>query len=143
MHTPVTLFKMYALKAPAFLRPSSRPSSPAPAPLPFGTIAESGVDRPARPLTKLSLSHFSRKSSPAPGAKTSPTPLVQDGSYLASLGLKLSEAIAKALSQSHNCVGPGDVLNGKSPIPAGRGRALGELIASCVANDSTFWNKLN
>lgn len=126
---------MYALKTPAFLRPASRPSSPAPAPPTVGVIGESGADRPSRPLTKLSLAHFSRKPSPAPAAKTSPTPLVQDGSYLESLGLKLSEAIAKALAQPQNGVGAGDVLNGKRPIPAGRGRALGELIAACVANE--------
>lgn len=127
---------MHALKTPAFLRTSSRPSSPLPNQPASGPIdsGEIGVEqRPARPLTKkLALTHFSRKPSPAPNRPTTPAPLVQDGSYLESLGLKLSEAIAKALAQPAGAPATTttDVLNGKRPIPADRGRALGELIAA-------------
>ncbi|THH09387.1 hypothetical protein EW145_g2041 [Phellinidium pouzarii] len=124
---------MHALKTPAFLRPSSRPSSPLPTPTPApvrNDIDLAVEQRPARPLTKLALTHFSRKPSPAPTRSVTPSTLVQDGSYLESLSLKLSEAVTKALAQPSNAVVPGDVLNGKRPIPTGRGQALGELISS-------------
>ena len=133
---------MYALKTPAFLRPSSRPSSPLPTlPTPataLGTSgrgdSENGIDhRSARPLTKaLGLSSLSRKASPAPARSMTPTPLIQDNSYLESLSLKLSEAVTRALAQPPGAPGTAapDVLNGKRPIPPDRGRALGELIAS-------------
>ncbi|EJD03115.1 uncharacterized protein FOMMEDRAFT_85559 [Fomitiporia mediterranea MF3/22] len=126
---------MHGIKTPSFLRSSSRPSSPLPSPPSSGRgDSDSGAEqRPARPLTKaLALTSFSRKSSPAPARSTTPVPLVQDGSYLESLGLKLSEAVTKALAQPSGTVGAGptDVLNGKRPIPADRGRVLGELIAS-------------
>lgn len=122
---------MYTIKTPSFLRPSSRPSSPAPTPsLSARPEGDLGGDRPARPLTKLSLTHFTRKPSPAPSLTANNVPLIQDGSFLESLSLKLSEAATKALAQPTNGVAMGDALNGKRPIPAGRGRALGELIAS-------------
>ena len=55
---------------------------------------------------------------------------MQDGSYLEALSLKLSEAVSKALAQPS---GPaGELLGGRRPIPAGRGQALGLLIASYV-----------
>lgn len=88
------------------------------------------TDRASRPLTKLALTPFSRKSSPAPIVSPSST-LVQDGSYLESLGLKLSEAVTKALAQPNATVATAnDVLNGRRPIPIGRGRTFGELITS-------------
>ncbi|KAH8119255.1 hypothetical protein DFH11DRAFT_432857 [Phellopilus nigrolimitatus] len=122
---------MHPLKTPAFLRPSSRPSSPLPTPLSPRLDSETGADhRPARPLSKLTLTHFGRKPSPAPIRSVTPFPLVQDGSYLESLSLKLSEAVTKALAQPPGAVASGEVLNGKRPIPAGRGHALGELIAA-------------
>lgn len=86
--------------------------------------------RGSRPLTKLALTHFSRKPSPAPVRNFSPAPLIQDASYLDALGLKLSEAVSKAIAPQTASVASGDVLYGKRPIPPGRGHALGELIVS-------------
>lgn len=59
-----------------------------------------------------------------------PTLLVQDGSYLQALSLKLSEAVSKAMLQPTGPVPVGELVGGRRPIPAGRGRALGLLIAS-------------
>ncbi|KAJ7287391.1 hypothetical protein C8J57DRAFT_1283782 [Mycena rebaudengoi] len=120
---------MNSIKAPSFLRPTSRPSSPAP--LVTTPRLESG-ERPTRSLTKLSsLSNF-RRPSPAPKSPTltTPAPLVQDGSYLQTLGLKLSEAVSKALAQPTGATVVNDLVAGKRPIPTGRGKALGALIAS-------------
>lgn len=80
-------------------------------------------------MSKLSFSTFKRTTSPLTHA---PSALVHDGSYMEVLSLKLSEAISKALSQP---AGPGslnEMLGGRRPLPAGRGHALGELIARCV-----------
>ena len=64
------------------------------------------------------------------------TTLVQDGTYLDALGLKIGEAVSKALFLPNNSglgVGSGgDTLNGKRALPAGRGRALAEMIAGYV-----------
>lgn len=57
---------------------------------------------------------------------------MQDGSYLQALSLKLSEAVSKAMVQPTVPVPVGELVGGRRPIPAGRGRALGLLIASCV-----------
>lgn len=122
---------MHGLKTPAFLKPASRPSSPLPGPPVARTESDGATEqRVSRPLTKLSLTHFSRKPSPAPIRSITPTPLVQDASYLDALGLKLSEAVSKAIAPPPTAVVTGDVLNGKRPIPPGRGHALGELIVS-------------
>ncbi|KAI5123678.1 hypothetical protein M0805_001706 [Coniferiporia weirii] len=124
---------MHALKTSSFLWSSSRPTSPLPTPAPTPVHVDTEVvpeHRPARPLTKLALTHFSKKTSPAPSRSVTPSTLVQDGSYLESLSLKLSEAVTKALAQPSGAVATGEILSGKRPIPAGRGRALGELIAS-------------
>lgn len=59
-----------------------------------------------------------------------PTLLVQDGSYLQALSLKLSEAVSKALVQPTGPVPVGELVGGRRPIPVGRGQALGLLIAS-------------
>jgi hypothetical protein len=58
-----------------------------------------------------------------------PAPVPQDASYLEMLGLKLSEAVTRALAQP---VGPpaNDLVYGKKPIPPGRGLALGGVIAA-------------
>ncbi|KAJ7039209.1 hypothetical protein C8F04DRAFT_1087512 [Mycena alexandri] len=123
---------MNSIKAPSFFRPTSRPSSPAPlATTPRPEITE----RTARPLTKLSsLSNFRRPSpAPAPPSPIAPAPLVQDGSYLETLALKLSEGVSKALAQPTGPPIVTDVVGGKRPIPSGRGRALGALIASELA----------
>ncbi|KAJ3511222.1 hypothetical protein NLJ89_g4223 [Agrocybe chaxingu] len=102
---------MNVLKNPSFFRPTSRPSSPAPGSVPSRTDSNQGAERTSRPLNKLSL--------------------IQDGSYLEMLSLKLSEAVSKALAQPS---GPPLAVNeqvaGKRPIPQGRGLALGALIAS-------------
>jgi hypothetical protein len=60
------------------------------------------------------------------------TPLVQDGSYLEVLGLKLSEAVTRALAQPNGPALPHELLEGKRPIPAGRGHVLGAFISRRV-----------
>ncbi|KAI9061765.1 hypothetical protein FKP32DRAFT_925194 [Trametes sanguinea] len=120
---------MYTLRPTSFFRPSSRPTSPVPA-----TRSETPVaaERTARPLSKLSLSTF-RKPSPSPAAGLTPSStVVQDGSFMEVLSLKLSEAVSKALAQPTGPPAPGEQLGGRRPIPPGRGRALGALIVSEV-----------
>ncbi|KII92130.1 hypothetical protein PLICRDRAFT_36919 [Plicaturopsis crispa FD-325 SS-3] len=140
---------MHALKAPSFFRPASRPSSPAPTGT-SGSVPPSrpdsglGFERSARPLNKLSLSSFRRPSpAPAPTPLPAPQPLVQDGSYLEVWSLKLSEAVSKALAQPTGPAASNEQLGGKRPIPAGRGRALGTLIASELraTRDNTHLNR--
>ncbi|KAL1696084.1 hypothetical protein GGG16DRAFT_85867 [Schizophyllum commune] len=119
-----------ALKTPSFFRPASRPSSPGPAPSrPDSAV---GFERVARPLNKLSSFSALRKPSPAPVAKeTNPaSTLVQDGSYMEMLSLKLSESVSKALAQPAGPATAAEQLNGKRPFPQGRGTTLGNLIAS-------------
>jgi hypothetical protein len=131
---------MNVLKHPSFFRPMSRPSSPAPVATPPVTAPPSrpdsslGLDRAPRPLNKLSLSNF-RRPSPAPSAVPAPTPatLVQDGTYLEMLSLKLSEAVSKALAQPTGPAAASEQVAGRRPIPQGRGHALGALIASYVS----------
>jgi len=90
------------------------------------------MDR-SRPLNKLSLNTF-RKPSPAPSPQPSPVPapLVQDGSYLEMLSLKLSEAVSKALAQPTGPAPLNEQVSGRRPVPPGRGQALGALIKSYV-----------
>lgn len=90
-----------------------------------------GSERAARPLNMLSLSTF-RRASPAPIPVVTPAPvtLVQDGSYLETLSLKLSEAVSKVFAQPSGPAAANDQVAGKRPVPAGRGHALGALIAS-------------
>jgi hypothetical protein len=54
---------------------------------------------------------------------------IQDGSYLQVLSLKLSEGVSKALAQPVGTATASECLNGRRPIPAGRGREFGSLIA--------------
>jgi hypothetical protein len=75
----------------------------------------------------LSLGNFRR---PSPASGPSPVPLVQDGSYLEMLSLKLSEAVSKTLAQPTGPAAANEQIGGRRPIPAGRGQALGALIAS-------------
>ncbi|EIN11712.1 hypothetical protein PUNSTDRAFT_83434 [Punctularia strigosozonata HHB-11173 SS5] len=118
-----------ALKASYLFKPLSRPSSPAPPTTAAPMSRSESTEARSRPLTKLSLSNFSRKSSPAPPpARTSP-PAVQEGSTLEMLSLKFSEAVSKALTQPPAAAGATDVVNGRRPLPAGRGKALGNSIA--------------
>ncbi|KAF8577998.1 hypothetical protein K439DRAFT_507100 [Ramaria rubella] len=137
---------MYALRTPSFFKPASRSSSPAPAPAPThlpsltnsdaGMALESLLPSMARSSSKGALNRLaltSRKrpvSAPTPLIPPIPT-LVQDGSYLEALSLKLSEAVSKALAQPTGAPAPGEVtLNGKRALPKGRGSALGALIGS-------------
>jgi len=117
------------LKNPSFFRPTSRPTSPAPS-LPSRPDSGIGFERAARPLNKLSLSTFRRGSSAPMTVDTSPVTLVQDGSYLETLSLKLSEAVSKAFAQPSGPSTANEQVAGKRPVPGGRGRALGALIAS-------------
>lgn len=48
------------------------------------------------------------------------------------LGLKLSEAVSKALAQPSGPANANEQVGGRRPIPTGRGHALGALIASWV-----------
>ncbi|KAI0074631.1 hypothetical protein K474DRAFT_1676953 [Panus rudis PR-1116 ss-1] len=120
---------MYALKTPSFLRPSSRPSSPSPSP---DMGAPTTTERPTR-SSMLSFSTFKRTASPP--AKPA-TPVVQDGSYMEVLNLKLSEAVSKALVHPSGTAPAHELLNGKLPLPPGRGRALGDLIAAEIKASS-------
>ncbi|KAF8893863.1 hypothetical protein BD779DRAFT_1435385 [Infundibulicybe gibba] len=118
---------MNVLKHPSFFRPMSRPSSPAPAPSPIPRSEPAiGSDRAPRPINKLSLGTF-RRASPA---HNMPAPLVQDGTYLEALSLKLSEAVSRTLSQPTGPAAASEQVAGRRPIPQGRGHALGALIAS-------------
>ena len=67
-----------------------------------------------------------------PVSSPPPTLLVQDGSYLEALSLKLSEAVSKALAQPTSPVPVSELVGGRRSIPAGRGQVLGLSIASCV-----------
>ncbi|KIJ49581.1 hypothetical protein M422DRAFT_27948, partial [Sphaerobolus stellatus SS14] len=133
---------MHALRTPSFFRPSSRSASPAPAPMPTAqpitSISDPGMafdslptmSRPASrgPLNRLALTSKRRSTTSTPSA--TPT-LVQDGSYLEALSLKLSEAVSKALAHPSGAPAPGEVVwNGRRALPKGRGKALGALILS-------------
>jgi hypothetical protein len=120
------------LKNQSFFRPASRPTSPASG-LPSRPDSGIGFERTAHPLNRLSLSTF-RRALPAPTPTAIPVlpTLVQDGSYLEMLNLKLSEAVSKAFVQPSGPATANELVCGKRPVPAGRGRALGALIASCV-----------
>jgi hypothetical protein len=121
---------MNVLKNPSFFRPSSRPSSPAPVAAPSRPDSSQGAGQ-VRTSNKLSLTNFIRQApSPAPIPVASPTTLIHDGSYLEMLGLKLSEAVSKALAQTPGPPPTNDQVAGKRPIPQGRGVTLGSLIAS-------------
>lgn len=80
-------------------------------------------------MSKLSLTNF-RRASPSPAVALPPSTVVQDGSYLEVLSLKLSEAVSKALAHPTGPAPPNEILGGRRPVPAGRGRSLGALIAS-------------
>lgn len=136
---------MNAIRQAAFLRPISRASSPAPGVRGDSAPVETRVDEipitrtsSRGPLNRLTLTaKRSRSNIPTtitPPATPAPPPtLVQDGSYLEALSLKLSEGISKALAPvSALPAGTAlidDTFNGRKPLPSGRGRALGNLIA--------------
>ena len=119
---------MNVLKNPSFFRPATQPSLPTPvSPPPSRPDSGIGFERVSRPLNRLSLGSFRR---PLPTSSPSPAPLVQDGSYLEMLSLKLSEAVSMALAQPTGPAAASEQVGGRRPIPAGRGQALGALIAS-------------
>jgi len=125
---------MNVLKTPYFFRPASRPasrpSSPPPTPASATRTEISTPDKTVKSLNKFSLGNFPR---PTPvSAPSSPTPLVQDGSYLQMLSLKFSEAVSKALIQPSSLGFPTELVSGKRPIPQGRGHVLGSLISLYV-----------
>ena len=96
---------------------------------------ESGqpLERQSRTLNRLSLSNLIRPPSSRPQSPTpKATPLVQDGSYLEMLSLKLSEAVSKALAPPIGPPSANEQLEARRIIPTGRGIALGSLIASYV-----------
>lgn len=132
---------MNVLKTPSFFRPSSRPSSPAPTPnfpMHSETAQVPGADRFARPHSKFMSTLRRPPPSPTVPARTASTPLVQDGSYLEMLSLKLSEAVSKALAQPLGSVASYELVAGRRPLPQGRGHALGTLIASYVFHNPLF-----
>ena len=91
------------------------------------------MERHSRSLNRLSLGNLIRQP---PSQAPSPTPtaplLVQDGSYLEMLSLKLSEAVSKALAPPVGPPSANEQMEARRIIPAGRGIALGSLIASYV-----------
>jgi hypothetical protein len=105
-------------------------ATPIASPAPIEPSISNGVERTSRPLNKITMGLLRTTPAPSPSRAASPAPLVQDGTYLEALSLKLSEAVTKALAQPAGVAAPGEVLAGRRPIPAGRGTALGALIAS-------------
>ena len=120
---------MNALR-PSLFRPTSRPSSAPPTPIPQPSDGASPADRAPRSITKLSLSGFKRAPSAQPMLPSQAATVIQDGSYLQVLSLKFSEGVSKALAQPPSPATASDSLNGRRPIPAGRGREFGSLIAA-------------
>jgi hypothetical protein len=122
---------MNALR-PSLFRPTGRPSSapPTPIPQPSDGANANPADRAHRSIAKLSLSGFKRSPSAQPMTPSQAATVIQDGSYLQVLSLKFSEGVSKALAQPPSPATAGDSLNGRRPIPAGRGRDFGSLIAA-------------
>jgi hypothetical protein len=119
---------MNALR-PSLFRPTGRPSSTPPAPTPQPSDGANPAERAPRSIARLSLGGFRK----LPPTRSMSLPqvgsTVQDGSYLQVLSLKLSEGVSKALAQPAGSTTTGESLNGRRPIPAGRGREFGSLIA--------------
>ncbi|QRW11478.1 hypothetical protein RhiLY_10477 [Ceratobasidium sp. AG-Ba] len=130
--------------SPPSMTPIVTPGSSAqPTPLDI-SIPVSPIDGPnnkdsiplRRPLAaKLHLSSAFRRASPSPSPAPTPVPAPTiagtSSSYLDALALKLSEAAGKTLASptpAHNS--DGLLIEGRRPLPAGRGRALGQLIVS-------------
>ena len=121
---------MNVLKTPSFFRPSS----PTPAVLTVRPESGQPLERHSRSLTKLSLSNLIRQPASRPSSPPfqSPPLLVQDGSYLEMLSLKLSEAVSKALAPPIGPPPANEQMEARRFIPAGRGIAFGSLISSYV-----------
>lgn len=127
----------------AALAPNAALATAAAAPgafAPASTGTASAAVNPSRGRVKTlsSLTPFKRANSPAPPQPVqpiAPQTLVQDGSYLQQLSLKLGDAVTKALALPPVPVTAvaEPVIDGKGPLPAGRGRCLGSLISRCVS----------
>ena len=117
---------MNALR-PSIFRPTRRPSSTPPTPTPQPLDGAVPADRMSRSIAKLSLSGFKRSSPPQSDSQVAT--VIQDGSYLQVLSLKFSEGVSKALAQPVSHPTATDSLNGRRPVPVGRGREFGLLIA--------------
>jgi hypothetical protein len=125
---------MNALR-PSLFRPSSSPSSPAPALTPQVSDGANPAEKAPRSITRLSTLAGFRKLPPTRSMSLSQAAsTIQDGSYLQVLSLKLSEGVSKALAQPVGTATTSECLNGRRPIPAGRGREFGSLIAMYVAH---------
>ncbi|KZT56166.1 hypothetical protein CALCODRAFT_324602 [Calocera cornea HHB12733] len=114
---------MYARKTAALLLWPSRPTSPALSPAdanakPVGVDAQRGLSL-ARPLNALMRPPAKEIGDPA-----ATVGLVAE-SYCTLLGMKLNEAVAKALVGGAE----GPIWDRRRPVPAGKGRALGLLIS--------------
>jgi hypothetical protein len=119
---------MNALR-PSLFRPTGRPSSTPPTPTPQPSDGAITAERAPRSIARLSLAGF-RKLPPTRSLSLSQAAsTIQDGSYLQVLSLKLSEGVSKALAQPAGSAAVSETLNGRRPIPAGRGREFGSLIA--------------
>jgi hypothetical protein len=120
---------MNALR-PSIFRPTSRPSSPAPAVTPQPSDGANPAERAPRSIARLSLAGFRKLPPPTRSMSLSQAAsTIQDGSYLQVLSLKLSEGVSKALAHPVGTATASECLNGRRPIPAGRGREFGSLIA--------------
>ena len=122
---------MNVLKNQSLFRPTSQPVSPSSVP-PLHTAEPPVVlERSSRPLNILSLNNFKRPQS-IPRVQTSPAPAgtIQEISYIETLSLRFSEAVARALAQPTGPAPMHELLAGKRPIPQGRGHTLGALIVS-------------
>ena len=127
---------MNALR-PSLFRPTGRPSPPPtptlpPTSTPPRTDAAIPADKASRSIPKLSLTGFKKPSSTLTVPPSQAAAIVQDGSYLQVLSLRLSEGISKALTQPVGPAPANELLYGRRPIPAGRGRTFGSLIAVYV-----------
>ncbi|PVF95404.1 hypothetical protein CPB86DRAFT_817227 [Serendipita vermifera] len=136
------------MQAIRVLRAQSRPASPAALPNPVhepnnlmsssgyngpklaqtsGLVEEQSQQRPTSAMARIqSLAPFHKRATPTPPPTPVPSTIVQDGTYLNTLGLKLNEAASRVLVTA-NGTGP-DVWKGKKPLPSGRGRQFAALI---------------
>ncbi|KAF8444710.1 hypothetical protein L210DRAFT_3040820 [Boletus edulis BED1] len=85
---------------------------------------------PSTPSDSERARSLTRRSSLTPVTSPTRAPLIQDGSYLEALGLRLNEAVAKALAHPSGPSRTSELVRGRCPIPAGRGRVMGKLVAS-------------
>lgn len=117
---------------PSLFRPTGRPSPPpTPTPTPASPRSDAVIpaDKASRSIPKLSLTGFKKPASPPSESPSQAAAIIQDGSYLQVLSLRLSEGISKALAQPAGPAPANESLNGRRLIPAGRGRTFGSLIA--------------